>query len=176
VLYHTQSGSFFVVYIVIHRPCSHHCRPCTTAVTTADPAVTTGLSVAGILQLQLSEKQVKGALQAQWDKGLADGQQAAAVLGPRHSNCPGDQILLCTYVSGVRARDLSVRPLHLTATDLSFAQLQRICRMRLGWHALAITTGRFTRTPRGERVCKLCSFAGHANVFGCGCPVCMWVP
>lgn len=129
-----------------------------------DPAVTRGLSVAGILQLQLSEKQVKGALQAQWDKGLADGQQAAAVLGPRYSNCPGDQI--CTYVSGVRARDLSVRPLHLTATDLTFAQLQRICRMRLGWHALAITTGRFTRTPRGERVCKLCSSAGHANVFG----------
>jgi hypothetical protein len=69
------------------------------------PCQFTWLSVAGILQLQLPEKQVKRALQAQWDKGLADGQQAAAVLSPRHSNCPGDQILLCTYVSGVRARD-----------------------------------------------------------------------
>jgi hypothetical protein len=74
--------------------------------------------------------------------------------------------LLCTYVTGVRAGDLSVRPLHLTDTDLTFAQLQRICRMQLGWHALASTTGRSTRMPRWQQVCKLCSSAGHGNAFG----------
>jgi hypothetical protein len=74
--------------------------------------------------------------------------------------------LLSTYFTGVRARDLSSRPLHLTATDLTFAQLQRICRMRLGWHALARITCRFTRLPKGQRVCKLCAKAGHVNAFG----------
>jgi hypothetical protein len=38
--------------------------------------------------------------------------------------------------------------------------------MRLGWHALAVTTGRFRRQPRGQRVCKLCPAAGRVNVFG----------
>ena len=131
-----------------------------------DPAVTLGLQVADILQLPFTEQQVKLALQARWDKGLSDAQQAAAARGPRHPDCPGDQILLSTYVTGVRARDLTRQPLHLSSTDLTFAQLQRICRMRLGWHSLAITAGRFRRQPRGERVCQLCAAAGHANVFG----------
>ena len=131
-----------------------------------DPAHTLGLSAADVLQLPFTEQQVKLALQARWDKGLSDAQQAAAARGPRHADCPGDQIMLSTYVTGVRARDLSRRPLHLTSTDLTHAQLQRVCRMRLGWHALAINEGRFRRQPRGERVCKLCAAAGHANVFG----------
>jgi hypothetical protein len=131
-----------------------------------DPVVTRGLHAADVLQLQFTEKQVKHALQAQWDKGLADAQQAAALLGPRHPQCPGDRILLCTYVTGVCARDLSRSPLHLTSTDLTFAQLQLICRMCLGWHSLAVTTCRFRRQPRGQRVCKLCAAAGHVNVFG----------
>jgi hypothetical protein len=76
-------------------------------------------------------------------------------------------LCVCIRTGYKPTRDGSfMRHVHLTDTDLTFAQLQRICWMRLDWHALAITTGRFTRTPRGERVCKLCSSAGHANAFG----------
>jgi hypothetical protein len=80
------------------------------------PAVTGGLRAADIL-LQFTEKQVKHAVQAMWDKVLPDAQQAAALQVPCHPECPGDQILLCTYVTRVCACDLSRSPLQLTAAE-----------------------------------------------------------
>jgi hypothetical protein len=52
-----------------------------------DPAVTRGLRTADVVQLQFTEEQVRGALQALWDKGLCDAQQATAVHRPRHPDC-----------------------------------------------------------------------------------------
>jgi hypothetical protein len=38
--------------------------------------------------------------------------------------------------------------------------------MHLGWHALAVTTGKFPRQPQGQRVCKLGAAKGRVNLFG----------
>lgn len=89
-----------------------------------------------------------------------------ALPGPCHPECAGEtrsdsMVHVCHW--GVCT---FWRPLHLLATDLTFAQLQRIRSMRLGWRDLAVTTGCFRHQPHGQHMCQVCAGAGHTNLFG----------
>ena len=49
------------------------------------------------------------------------------------------------------------------AYSLSFRMVQCIAKMRLGWHCLAIHTGRYNGIVREDRVCRLCQTLGYRD-------------
>jgi hypothetical protein len=116
------------------------------------PASRWQLSVEGILGIKVKESVVADALVSKWDAGMAE--YVASNVDPRDPACASDRIMGATYVAWVRSR--SVPPPHLKCKRLSFRQSQCLARFRLGWHGLAIQTGRFTRVPRHQRKCVLC--------------------
>jgi hypothetical protein len=65
--------------------------------------------------------------------------------------------MLATYLSYVRAWDLSIKPQHLKTRRLSFAEVQTLCRYSLGWHDLQTYRGRYGGTAREQWGCKVCS-------------------
>ena len=54
-------------------------------------------------------------------------------------------------------------PTYLKAKTLSFRMVQCIAKMRLGWHCLAIHTGRYNGIVRDDRVCRLCQKLGYRD-------------
>lgn len=81
--------------------------------------------------------------------------------GPREALCPSEQIMHATYNSWIR--DGASVPEYMKSHELSFCMVQCISRYRLGWHKLAIQTGRHTGVPRMERVCKVCQALGFKD-------------
>jgi len=72
-------------------------------------------------------------------------------------HCPSAQVMMVTYLCYVRARDLSRTPQHLRCRRLSFAEVQTLCRYRLGWHDLQVQRGRYGGVDRSQRVCTVCT-------------------
>lgn len=71
---------------------------------------------------------------------------------------PSNQVVPCTYLRWVGIREGG--PPHLKIR-IPFLLKQQLIRLRLGWHALAVQTGRMRRRqqehiPRDERTCKAC--------------------
>ena len=110
------------------------------------------LAVQHVLEIRVKESDVTDTLQRKWDAGI--DQCLIEDLDPRAPACASDRIMVATYVAWVRSR--SVLPPHLKCSRLSFRQMQCIIRFRLGWHSLAIQTGRFTGVPRDRRICVMC--------------------
>jgi Reverse transcriptase (RNA-dependent DNA polymerase) len=110
------------------------------------------LSVESVMSIKVKESAVTDALTGKWDAEMS--QLRACQVDPRDPACAGDRIMAATYVAWVRAA--SVPPPHLKCKKLSFRQGQCLVRFRLGWHDLAIQTGRFSGVPRQQRKCVLC--------------------
>lgn len=81
---------------------------------------------------------------------------------PQGSTCPKDRIIHNSYAAWARGPHEDA-PTYLKSTALSFRMVQCIAKMRLGWHSLAIQTGRYNKTPRAERVCQLCQSLGYKD-------------
>jgi hypothetical protein len=124
------------------------------------------LGVEGVMSIKVKEKAVTDALASKWDATMS--QLVTCQVDPRDPACESDRIMAATYVAWVRAT--SVSPPHLKCKLLSFRQVQYIVRFRLGWHGLAIQTGRFSRVPRNQRKCVLCEAMHHMEDDG-QCPV-----
>jgi hypothetical protein len=124
------------------------------------------LSVEGVMRLKVEESAVVDALTKKWD-ALMD-EYVVACMDPREPACDSGHVMLATYVAWVRSR--SVPPPHLKCKRISFRQAQCIARFRLGWHGLAIQTGRFTGVPRHQRSCPLCEAMQYVGDDG-QCPV-----
>jgi hypothetical protein len=120
-----------------------------------------GITVQGVLALQPEPDDVLAALCAKADARLL--RTLGPDMTPRDPAVSQDDILASTYVNWVRHPQRPV-PSYLASTQLSFGQLQSICRLRLGWHRLEVQQGRFAKpkVPRQERHCKLC------KALGCG--------
>jgi hypothetical protein len=123
-----------------------------------DRSQNAALTAEAVLSIVLCEKQVKQRLRALFDGDLdaLAADEALIRRGPRHPGCNSGQVMLVTYLSYVRARDLSRKPQHLKCRRLSFAEVQTLCRYRLGWHDLQVQRGRYGGTAREHRVCKVC--------------------
>lgn len=92
-------------------------------------------TVGAVLGLAVTEKAVKEVLQSKFVQVLADAQVGVNISHmadtlPRVA--ASAQVQMQTYVSWVRARDLTLAPPHLKCKRLSFEQVQTICRIRLG--------------------------------------------
>jgi hypothetical protein len=122
------------------------------------------LTAANVLTLSPCEKQVKQQLRARFDSELTSMHANSSLLrkGPRHPDCNSGQVMMATYLSFVRARDLSRTPQHLKCGRLSFAEVQTLCRYRLGWHDLQVQKGRYGGVAREQRVCRVCANTLHA--------------
>jgi hypothetical protein len=130
-----------------------------------DRTVNAAIRVTDVLALQLSEKQVKEQLRRKFDADMHSMHANTQLMrkGPRHPDCTSSQVMLLTYLSYVRARDLDKKPPHLLCRRLSFAEVQTLCRYRLGWHDLRVQSGRYTRVDRQQRVCTLCTNQVHGH-------------
>jgi hypothetical protein len=117
-----------------------------------------------VLTLYPCEKQVKQQLRARFDSEMTSMHANSSLLrkGPRHPDCNSGQVMMATYLSFVRARDLSRTPQHLKCGRLSFAEVQTLCRYRLGWHDLQVQKGRYGGVAREQRVCRVCANTPHA--------------
>jgi hypothetical protein len=128
-------------------------------------------TVQAVISLAITEKAVKEVLQSRFVQVLADAQADTSMsymadTAPRLA--ASEQVQLQTYVSWVRARNLELAPPHLKCKQLSFEQVQMICRIRLGWYRLEIQRGRFhtPSVPRQQRVCRLCAALGFVDSHG----------
>jgi hypothetical protein len=130
-----------------------------------DRTVNAAIRVTDVMALQLNEKHVKEHLRRRFEADLHSMQADTQLLrkGPRHPDCTSNQVMLLTYVSYVRARDLDRKPPHLSCRRLSFAEVQTLCRYRLGWHDLRVQSGRYSRVNRQQRVCTLCTNQVHGH-------------
>jgi hypothetical protein len=130
-----------------------------------DRSVNAAIRAPDVLAVRLNEKHVKEQLRRRFDADLRSIHANAQLLrkGPRHPDCASNQVMLVTYMSYVRARNLDRKPPHLSCRRLSFAEVQTLCRYRLGWHDLHVQSGRYTRVGRQQRVCTLCASqaSGH---------------
>jgi hypothetical protein len=124
------------------------------------------LSVEGVMSIKVKEQTVVDALASKWDATMA--QLVTGQVDPRDPACESNRIMAATYVAWVRAT--SAPPPHLKCKFLSFRQLQYITRFRLGWHSLAIQTGRFSGVPRTQRKCVMCEAMHYMEEDG-HCPV-----
>lgn len=115
------------------------------------------VTVDTILQLCISETAVVDALQSLFDSTW----NSEPAHGPREALCPSQQIMHATYNSWIR--DGANIPTYMKSHGLSFCMVQCISRYRLGWHKLAIQTGRHNGTPRMDRVCQMCKVLGHKD-------------
>jgi hypothetical protein len=123
-----------------------------------------------IMQLQLMPKAIKlalhGNMASRWVAMLGDPRVA-----------PSKGIEICTHAAWVlKFQEGSCTvPKHLKLCA-SFAVLQCLARLRLGWHQLRVRSDRIkkaaTRLPRNQRLCRLCSTDGaafHMQRVGVGC-------
>jgi hypothetical protein len=84
-----------------------------------------------------------------------------APLDPR--TAPSDSIYVHTHGHWVYPLDSTVQRFDhknapkYTKLCMPFKVLQCVARLRMGYAALEVHTGRFTRVPRARRLCKLCS-------------------
>jgi hypothetical protein len=133
-----------------------------------DSSVNPAVTVEQVLQITVCEKQVKRALRERFDGLLSSALSDMVQQRRRPSDpaCRSDQVMLDTYLSYVRARDLHKLPLHLRCRRLSFAEVQTICRIRLGWHDLQVQKGRYSGQARDQRQCSVCRKRGHTNAAG----------
>jgi hypothetical protein len=124
-----------------------------------------------IVQLQLVQKIIKSALR---DK-MASRWAEFTDVDPR--GAPSTGVELCTHAAWVLKFEegTCAVPKHLKLCA-SFAVLQCLARLRLGWHQLRVRTDRLkkarVRLPRSERLCRLCSTEGAAfytQRVGVGC-------
>jgi hypothetical protein len=123
-----------------------------------------------IMQLQLDPKSIKLAL-----LGRMASRWASLHADPR--TAPSEGLEMCTHAAWVLKfhADICVVPKHLKLC-VSFAVLQCLARLRLGWHHLQIRSDKIKRPalrlPRNERLCRLCSVEGgtfHAHHTGQAC-------
>ena len=118
-----------------------------------------------IMQLQLVPKNIKLALRAKMASRWAD-------LHADPRTAPSGGLEMCTHAAWVlkfQGAGTCVLPKHLKVCA-SFAVLQCLARLRLGWHQLQVRTDRIKRSterlPRHQRLCRLCSTDGapfHAH-------------
>jgi hypothetical protein len=123
-----------------------------------------------IMQLQLVPKSIELALH-----GRMVSRWAGVHVDPRIA--PSTGVEMCTHAAWVMKFDEgdSTPPKHLKLC-VSFAVLQCLARLRLGWHQLEVRSDRIKRArarlPRSQRLCRLCSTDGaafHAQRMGMAC-------
>ena len=68
----------------------------------------------------------------------------------------------CNHTGAISV-NVCITPTYLKAKALSFRMVQCIAKMRLGWHCLAIHTGRYNGIVRDDRVCRLCQKLGYRD-------------
>jgi hypothetical protein len=116
--------------------------------------------VDNILALDIQEAVVRECLKQMFEKDWEDVDLVCE--HPQDSTCPKDRIMRNSYAAWARGPHDDT-PTYLKSTALSFRMIQCVAKMRLGWHSLAIQTGRYNKTPRAERVCQLCQALGYKD-------------
>lgn len=119
-------------------------------------------SVDNVLQLDIQESAVRDALKEQFDKFWSHPRINLRKEHPRCVSCPEDAIMHNTYAAWVRGSEDPI-PTYLKSRELSFRMVQCIAKLRLGWHGLAVQTGRFSQIPRAQRGCKMCVALKYKN-------------
>ena len=81
---------------------------------------------------------------------------------PQDPTCPRNRKFHNSYAAWARGLHDDA-PTYLKSQTLSFCMVHFIAKMRLGWHCLAIQTGRYTGIVRDDRVCWLCQALGNRD-------------
>ena len=104
------------------------------------PSGTSHVTVDSIMALDIQEKVVRESLKQMFDKCWEDVDLVCE--HPQDPACPRNRIIHNSYVAWARGLHDDA-PTYLKAKTLSFRMVQCIAKMRLGWHCLAIHTGRY---------------------------------
>ena len=105
------------------------------------------------MALDIQEEVVRESLKQMFDKCWEDVDLVCE--HPQDPACPRNRIIHNSYAAWARGLHDDA-PTYLKAKTLSFRMVQCIAKMRLGWHCLAIHTGRYNGIVRDDRVCRLC--------------------